>query len=192
MNWNPIQKVTDSATSLLSVGKEIIDTVFTNAEEKKRAQRKLIEAVQEGRLESAKQHLEELKSNAADRNSAREMYRKTRSWVVPFLSIAFTMGFFGVIFWVLYYGVPDGQSQVTWLLVGTLQSATITILTFFFGRTDTDDQRNQFAHVEGPQTQQPTPSGPGGPPTQITPPQGITANTGVDEVPRAEIDQPNE
>jgi hypothetical protein len=152
MNLNPFSNTADSLTSLLSVGRDIVDTLFTSDKEKRKANLKLVKAIQAGKLKKAQQEIQRLKTNSADRDSARAMYRKTRSWVVPFLAITFTMGFFGVIMWVLYYGVPDGQSQVTWMLVGTLQTATVTILTFFFGRTDRDDQTDASMPLDGPQT----------------------------------------
>lgn len=191
---NPFSKIVDSATAVLGVGRDIIDTLFTNDEERAEAKRKLAAALQEGQLKQAELRLDELKANASDRADARTMYRRTRSWVVPTLAMAFTLGFFAVIFWVLFYGVPDGQSQVTWMLVGTLQTATITILTFFFGRTDSDDQKAAHMPVDGPQSARvPTESlaGGSGLPTLQNPTKGLVRPTKLKTAPLASIDRPS-
>lgn len=193
---NPFSKIVDSATAVLGVGRDIIDTLFTNDEERAEAKRKLAAALQEGQLKQAELRLDELKANASDRADARTMYRRTRSWVVPTLAMAFTLGFFAVIFWVLFYGVPDGQSQVTWMLVGTLQTATITILTFFFGRTDSDDQRAAHMPVDGPQSapQNASQGGSsrkgGGLPTLRNPTKGLVRPTKLKAAPLADTDTP--
>lgn len=188
---NPFSNVADSVTGLLNVGNDIVDTLFTSTKEKKAAKRKLVKALQDGDLQRAQMEIKRLKTNADDRANAREMYRKTRSWIVPFLAVAFTLGFFFVIAYVLAYGVPDGQSQVTWILVGTLQTATITILTFFFGRTDREDQQAANMPLDGPQT--PTRrqrDGGGLDPSQVG--ASILEDLEIPQAPLAEIDSTDE
>lgn len=187
MNWNPISKITDSATALLGVGERIIDTLFTSEKEKVQKKIELIKALKSGDLKEAEKQLDKLRAFAADRADARTMYQRTRTWIVPFLAVAFTGGFFAVIFWVLYYGVPDGQSQVTWMLVGTLQTATVTILTFFFGRTDREDEKD-FAAAYGQNKRSDDMPNQG--PKQATPtmPAPTLDTSGLDEMPLAQID----
>lgn len=177
---SPIANVTDSATALLGVGEDIIDTLFTSDEERAKAKRELVAQVQNGNLKEARQKLEKLKTFAEDRASARKLYAKTRTWIVPFLAVLFTTGFFAVIFWVLYYGVPDGQSQVTWMLVGTLQTATITILSFFFGRTDREDRQMDFVQSQAAKRGGDLPN------ETVQPPNLDTSS--LDTLPSAEID----
>lgn len=70
---------------------------------------------------------------AGDRDSARQMQMATRSWLPEALSILVTIGFFGIIVYILKYGLPQSGSEALLLLLGSLGTAWTSIMAFYFG-----------------------------------------------------------
>jgi hypothetical protein len=70
---------------------------------------------------------------AEDRASARAMQVQTRSWVPGVLAVAVTVGFFGLIAVMCTMTVPAANRDTLNILLGSLGTAWVTIVTFFFG-----------------------------------------------------------
>jgi hypothetical protein len=69
-----------------------------------------------------------------DRNSARNREIKTRDWAPKVLAGLVTTGYFGVLFWMLRYGLPaNGASEALLVMLGALGSAWGGVITYYFG-----------------------------------------------------------
>jgi hypothetical protein len=70
---------------------------------------------------------------AGDRDSARQMQMTTRSWLPEALAILVTVGFFGVIVYILKFGLPESGREALLLLLGSLGTAWTGVMAFYFG-----------------------------------------------------------
>lgn len=85
-------------------------------------------------LESKEIDLERI--NAGDRDSARERESKTGDTLTPrMLAIAVTLGFFGVLGWLLGVGKPEQGGDALLVMLGALGSAWGAIVSYYFGST---------------------------------------------------------
>ena len=71
----------------------------------------------------------------ADTASARDMQVSTKSWAPPVLSLVITLGFFGVTYRLLTEGVPEGNNEVLYVLIGQLSLAWAAVVNFNLGST---------------------------------------------------------
>lgn len=73
--------------------------------------------------------------NAADRDSARKMQTETGSKVPGILAMLITAGFFGVLMWMLKFGIPKeaGGSEAMLVMLGSLGTAWTAVVGFYFG-----------------------------------------------------------
>lgn len=68
-----------------------------------------------------------------DRESARSLQSATRSIIPGILSLGITGGFFGVLGFMMTHSVPDDVRDVLNIMVGSLGTAWVSIVTFYFG-----------------------------------------------------------
>lgn len=71
--------------------------------------------------------------HAGDRDSARRMQSETKSWIPGALAILVTVGFFGVLAYMLQYGKPQMGGDALLVMLGALGTAWGAIVQFYFG-----------------------------------------------------------
>ncbi|CAB5220377.1 hypothetical protein UFOVP235_51 [uncultured Caudovirales phage] len=71
--------------------------------------------------------------NAADRDSARNMQIATRDWIPRVLAIMITVGFFGILIWMLLKGMPPTGTEALLMMLGSLGTAWTGICNFYYG-----------------------------------------------------------
>jgi hypothetical protein len=81
---------------------------------------------------------------AADRDSARNMQIETRDWIPRALAVGVTAGFFGILVWILIYGLPESGKESLLLLLGALQTAWTGIVSFYFGSSAGSQKKDQL------------------------------------------------
>jgi len=80
---------------------------------------------------------------ASDRDSARQMQIATKSWLPEVLSILVTIGFFGIIVYILKYGLPESGKEALLLLLGSLGTAWTGVMAFYFGSSAGSQKKTQ-------------------------------------------------
>lgn len=76
----------------------------------------------------------ELESIAADdRDSARMRQVKMKDWTPSVLGLAIILGFFGMLAYIMKYGMPTEGNEVMLIMVGALSAMTTQVGNFFFG-----------------------------------------------------------
>lgn len=71
-----------------------------------------------------------------DVEGARDMQKNTRSWVPPVLTLAITAGFFGLVAAMMFCNIPDANKAIFYSLVGSLGTAWLATIHFWFGDTN--------------------------------------------------------
>jgi len=69
-----------------------------------------------------------------DRDSARNREIKTKDWTPKILAGGITVGYFGVLFYMLTHGLPTtGGSEAMLVMLGTLGTAFGGVMAYYFG-----------------------------------------------------------
>jgi len=71
--------------------------------------------------------------SAGDRDSARQMQRETKDWVPKVLAIVITLGFFGILIWMLLNGMPKTGTEALLMMLGALGTAWTGVINFYYG-----------------------------------------------------------
>jgi hypothetical protein len=81
---------------------------------------------------------------AGDRDSARQMQRETKDWVPKALAIFITFGFFGVLIWMLVFGMPKTGTEALLMMIGSLGTAWTGVMQFYFGSSAGSKAKNDL------------------------------------------------
>jgi len=113
-----------------------------------------VAAIQQAELELKKQaqemNLDFAKLSVEDRKSARDMQAVTRSFIPPLLAVGVTLGFFGILFG-LMYGQIQHAPQID-IMLGSLGTAWTGIIAFYFGSSASRQNKDQLLHQSTPST----------------------------------------
>ena len=82
-------------------------------------------------LESNKIDLEKI--HAGDRDSARKLQIATQSVIPGILAIGVTLGFFGILLFLLTEGVPATGGDALLVMLGALGAAWASVISYYFG-----------------------------------------------------------
>lgn len=77
--------------------------------------------------------LEQQRIAAEDRASARRMRIETGDWIPGGLAVFITLGFFGVLGYLLKYGLPHEGGDAMLVMLGALGTAWGAVVNFYFG-----------------------------------------------------------
>lgn len=106
---------------------------------------KLKQADQEFALQMQKLGFENLQAleaiAAGDRADARAREVKTGDWTPKALAIAITLGFFGLLAYLMKFEPPAGSKDILNVMLGALGTAWISIVTYYFGSSAGSDAK---------------------------------------------------
>ena len=83
-----------------------------------------------------------------DRKSARDMQIATQSWIPSVMAIGVTIGFFGILFG-LMYGQIQHAPQID-IMLGSLGTAWTGIIAFYFGSSAGSQKKDELLHQSSP------------------------------------------
>ena len=81
-----------------------------------------------------------------DRKSARMMQTETKDWIPRALAVSVTLGYFGIIAYVLVSGLPMNGSEVLLMLLGTLSAGWTGVMAFYFGSSSGSQKKDAMIH----------------------------------------------
>lgn len=81
-----------------------------------------------------------------DRKSARTMQTETKDWIPRALAVSVTLGYFGIIAYVLVSGLPMNGSEVLLMLLGTLSAGWTGVMAFYFGSSSGSQKKDAMIH----------------------------------------------
>ncbi|WP_341918709.1 hypothetical protein [Polaromonas sp. YR568] len=81
---------------------------------------------------------------AADRDSARDMLKTTRSWVPAALSGFVTVGYFTILIGLMSGKLEISDSQAMLLMLGSLTTAWGVVMAFWFGTTADSGRKTEL------------------------------------------------
>jgi hypothetical protein len=102
------------------------------------------EKAAEIKLQLATFQLQTYQANLADIASARQMQMATRSRIPGFLAILVTFGFFGLLVYLFHYDVPQGNKDILNIMLGSLGTAWVMVMTFYFGDSHGSQTKTQM------------------------------------------------
>jgi hypothetical protein len=84
-----------------------------------------------------------------DRKSARTMQSETKSSVPAVLSYGITIGFFGILFSIMF-GYSTDNNQPLLIMLGSLGTAWISVVAFWFGSTNGSQAKDKMLYNSTP------------------------------------------
>ena len=81
---------------------------------------------------------------SGDRDSARQMQRETKDWVPKLLAIVITVGFFGILVWMLVMGMPQTGTEALLMMLGALGTAWTGVVNFYYGSSAGSKAKNDL------------------------------------------------
>jgi hypothetical protein len=132
---------------------DAIDTFVDTKGEKADRDLKIQELIQNYNLELIKEANASDKMYLEDIQNARDNYSKIQeseksSWlaknIMPLLTIVVTLGFFSLLIYMLRYEVPKSNERIMDILLGSLGTAWITMVSFYFGSSKGSEDKQKF------------------------------------------------
>jgi hypothetical protein len=71
--------------------------------------------------------------SSGDRDSARKMQMQTNDWIPRILALLITVGFFGILVWMLIKGMPATGTEALLMMLGALGTAWTGVVNFYYG-----------------------------------------------------------
>ena len=71
--------------------------------------------------------------SSGDRDSARKMQMQTNDWIPRVLALLITVGFFGILIWMLVKGMPATGTEALLMMLGALGTAWTGVVNFYYG-----------------------------------------------------------
>ena len=84
---------------------------------------------------------------ASDRDSARKREMAVKDYTPSILAIGLTVGFFGLLGWLVGHEPPAGSRDILNIMLGSLGTGWITMLAYYFGSSN-DTKRFQLSNAK--------------------------------------------
>jgi hypothetical protein len=81
---------------------------------------------------------------ADDRDSARKRQISVKDWTPTALAIGITLGFFGILTYMMIKPVPEASRDILNILLGSLGTSFACIIAYYFGSSNGDSEKTQL------------------------------------------------
>lgn len=133
---------------IINTGLRIIEKVIPDPTARAEAQAKLLALQQEGQIKIEEFGLRELQISADDRKSARDRETQVKDKTPAILAALITLGFFGVLGYMLMHGLPDTGKEPLLIMLGALGAAWTGVVSYYFGSSSSSSEKNNIiAHM---------------------------------------------
>lgn len=105
---------------------------------------KIKEAENNFAIEIEKLQREKQRIDAEDRNSARNRQIQLKDRAPDILAVLITVGFFGVLAYLLKYGVPKEGGEALLVMLGALGAAWGAVVNYYFGSSSGSAQKTEL------------------------------------------------
>jgi hypothetical protein len=125
--------------SILDIGSKIIDRIIPDKQAAEQAKLKLLEMQQNGQLE-------ELKTDMADRDSARKREMEVKDNTNRILAYIITFGFFALIFLLAtkYVDITGEDKELLYILIGALAAKFSDVFAYYFGSSSSSRKKDDL------------------------------------------------
>ena len=108
-----------------------VSDALATASPEQLAQIKQIDADFKVRMKELDIDLERI--SVEDRDSARKMQAQTQDWIPRVLALLITVGFFGILAYMLLNGMPQSGTEALLMMLGALGTAWTGVINFYYG-----------------------------------------------------------
>ena len=82
--------------------------------------------------------------DADDRNSARQREMTVKDWVPGLLAVTLTVGFFGLLAYLVAHEPPAGSRDILNVMLGSLGTGWVTMLAYYYGSSSSSSEKNKL------------------------------------------------
>lgn len=95
--------------------------------------------------------LKDLESLAVDdRKDARNREIQLRDRMPAVLAVIVTLGFFGLLFYLMKWAPPESNKDVLNIMLGSLGTAWISVVSYYFGSSSGSSRKDELLHKSTP------------------------------------------
>lgn len=118
---------------IIGIGAKLIDKLIPDPAQRDAAKLNLLALQQAGELKQIDADIQRETIHAGDRQSARSREVSVRDHTPKVLAYGVTVGFFGILSWMLRDGLPTEGRDAILIMLGALGGAWGSIVSYYFG-----------------------------------------------------------